>query len=116
MKLRRFLHHLHLKSSKYDLAFCWFNILSTKNPFKVMTPMYKRGAGLFVKTHHGRVRHVDESRSRDPAEWRMNHIRNFEGRGILLLRNPYTAVVSHWNHRLFFGSKFHKLIFSFIFC
>jgi hypothetical protein len=28
----------------------------------VLTPLYKRGAGFFVKTHHGVIRHVDEGR------------------------------------------------------
>ena len=63
------------------------------------TPYYKRGAGLLIKTHLGILKSVAEGRNRVFPEWRMSHIRNFEGRGILLIRNPYTAVISHWNHR-----------------
>ena len=30
-------------------------------------------------------------------EWRDRHIRTFAGRGILLIRNPYHAILSYWN-------------------
>ena len=58
----------------------------------------------------------------DNEEWRENHIKTFAGRGILLIRNPYRAMLSAWNHRTmthtglmdpleFQSSTFRKFIF-----
>ena len=30
--------------------------------------------------------------------WRLNHVHYFHGSGILLLRNPFLAIRSSWNH------------------
>ncbi|TRY78614.1 hypothetical protein TCAL_09488 [Tigriopus californicus] len=65
----------------------------------VLSPRYKRGAGLFVKTHHQVLQHVSEARKRESLSWRMRHIQNYHGRGILLIRSPYKTILSHWKHR-----------------
>ena len=31
-------------------------------------------------------------------KWRQDHIRQFVGGGILVIRNPYTAIISFWNY------------------
>ena len=38
------------------------------------------------------------SHGREPVEWRLNHVLHFHGSGILLLRNPFLAIRSSWNH------------------
>ena len=60
----------------------------------------------------------------DNLAWRENHINTFGGRGILLIRNPYRAILSAWNHmghlthkglidpRTFETSDFRKFVFS----
>ncbi len=40
----------------------------------------------------GKTRHSED------LGWRLEHILRFGGRGLLLVRNPYDAVVSYWNH------------------
>ena len=29
--------------------------------------------------------------------WRREHVADFGGRGVLVIRNPYKAILSHWN-------------------
>ena len=69
-------------------------------------PYYKRGAGLFTKTHHTTIETPGKVRERMPVDWRMNHMKAFFGyRGdaglgaVLLLRNPYDAILSYWAHK-----------------
>ena len=31
-------------------------------------------------------------------KWRQDHVRQFAGGGILVIRNPYTAIISFWNY------------------
>ena len=31
--------------------------------------------------------------------WRINHIKQFKGRGVLVIRNPYKAILSYWNFK-----------------
>ena len=102
-----------LKASVYcalcltdDCNIIWINLTCPLLSSSVLTPMYKQGAGLLVKTHHGVLKTTGQGRSRDLASWRMAHIRRFKGRGMLLLRNPYTTVISHWNHRLVYWKGF----------
>eukprot|EP00092_Neocalanus_flemingeri_P030481 GFUD01033089.1.p1 GENE.GFUD01033089.1~~GFUD01033089.1.p1 ORF type:complete len:320 (-),score=75.32 GFUD01033089.1:155-1114(-) len=33
-----------------------------------------------------------------PMTWRENHIQRFGGRAVVIIRNPYKAIVSRWNH------------------
>jgi len=65
----------------------------------VYTPQYKRGSSLIVKTHHAMILETNEPRRRENLFWRLSHLQRFNARGILLIRNPYTAIISHWNHR-----------------
>ena len=78
------------------------------------------GTTIVQKTHHTAVMSVDVDD--DNEEWRENHIKSFAGRGILLIRNPYRAMLSAWNHRTmthtglldpleFQSSTFRKFIF-----
>ena len=32
--------------------------------------------------------------------WRMRHIKFFGGRGVVIVRNPYKALISYWNHQV----------------
>lgn len=52
------------------------------------------GTTLVQKTHHTAVMTVDD----ENQAWRENHIRTFGGRGVLLIRNPYRAILSAWNY------------------
>ena len=44
-------------------------------------------------------------------KWRQNHVRQFVGGGVLVIRNPYNAIISFWNfeqtgtHTVFAGRK-----------
>ena len=78
------------------------------------------GTTIVQKTHHTAVFAVDVDD--DNQEWRENHIKSFGGRGVLLLRNPYRAILSAWNHRsmthtglldplTFQSSEFRKFVF-----
>ena len=53
------------------------------------------GSTLVQKTHHTSVIMMDEELYDE--EWRKDHIRTFGGRGILIIRNPYDAILSYWN-------------------
>ncbi len=66
-------------------------------------PTYKVGSTLFIKSHHqsaAMYMKVLDSKVRGSEDfgWRLNHILRFGGRGIVLIRNPYDAVISYWNH------------------
>ena len=32
------------------------------------------------------------------VKWRREHINSFKGRAIVIIRNPYKAIISNWNH------------------
>ena len=32
--------------------------------------------------------------------WRIRHIKFFGGRGVVIVRNPYKALISYWNHQV----------------
>ena len=55
------------------------------------------GTTIVQKTHHTAVLDVDPDD--ENQEWRENHIKTFSGRGVLLIRNPYRAILSAWHHR-----------------
>ena len=45
------------------------------------------------------------SQVRQPKEtqkflWRKRHIKFFGGRGVVIVRNPYRALISYWNHQV----------------
>ena len=37
-------------------------------------------------------------RSQESIEWRMSNIQHFKGRAVLIIRNPFAALVSSWRH------------------
>ena len=53
---------------------------------------YNDGATLLQKTHHSALH-----RKKFGLEWRQQHIRQFGGRGVLVIRNPYKAIISFYN-------------------
>ena len=53
------------------------------------------GSTIIQKTHHSSVRIMEEDQY--DLAWREQHIRTFAGRGILLIRDPYNAIISYWN-------------------
>jgi len=75
------------------------------------------GSTLVQKTHH-RAIFTDKTDHYDMG-WRVNHVRQFVGGGILVIRNPYQAIISFWNwektnkHSIFASTKsFCSLEFS----
>ena len=53
---------------------------------------YSDGSTLLQKTHHNAV-------YRFGLEWRKQHVRQFGGRGVLVIRNPYNAIISYFNYQ-----------------
>ena len=54
---------------------------------------YRDGSTLLQKTHHN----IDQSKIFE-LEWRQKQIRQFGGRGVLVIRNPYKAIISFYNY------------------
>ena len=52
------------------------------------------GSTLVQKTHHSAL-----GPHRKNFTWRIEHIEQFGGRGVLVIRNPYRAIISFWNHK-----------------
>ena len=61
---------------------------------------YNDGSTLLQKTHHSLSEVVYQS----GLEWRQKHIRQFGGRGVLVIRNPYKAIISYYNFKQTGGS------------
>ena len=57
---------------------------------------YKDGSTLVQKTHHSVV--LPGQSWTFSLTQRMKHIQQFGGRGVLVIRNPYKAFISHWNY------------------
>ena len=53
---------------------------------------YSDGSTLLQKTHHSAV-----GESHNSLTWRRHHIKQFGGRAVLVIRNPYKAILSYWN-------------------
>ena len=53
---------------------------------------YSDGSTLLQKTHHA----MPQSKI-FKLEWRLDHIRKFGGRAVLVVRNPYKAIISFYN-------------------
>ena len=75
---------------------------------------YRDGSTLLQKTHH-RALTVDRYKVRDGDNiimymkilwqdydlgWRRRHVSQFGGRGVLVVRNPYKAILSYWNFKV----------------
>ena len=59
---------------------------------------YNDGSTILQKSHHRAVYtpHYDELN----LAWRKKHIKQFGGRGVLVIRNPYKAILSYWNFKM----------------
>ena len=51
---------------------------------------FSDGSTLLQKTHHSALH-------QSALEWRQKHIRQFGGRGVLVIRNPYKALISYYS-------------------
>ena len=63
---------------------------------------YKDGSTIMQKTHH-RSLYLDKYKGYE-LKWRETHIMTFQGRAVLVVRNPYKAILSYWN---FFTTQSH---------
>jgi len=54
------------------------------------------GSTLVQKTHHRSI--FTEKTDNYGLEWRKAHVQKFIGGGVLIIRNPFTAIMSHWNY------------------
>jgi len=68
---------------------------------------YKDGSTIMQKTHHRSI-YIERYRQYD-FKWREDHVSSFEGRAVLVIRNPYKAILSYWN---FFNTKSHTNVIS----
>ncbi len=41
---------------------------------------------------------IDVTRGREDVTWRMRNVLAYSGRAILVIRDPFRAIVSYWNH------------------
>ena len=55
---------------------------------------YSDGSTILQKTHHRAL-----PGNTFGLEWRKEHIRQFGGRGVLVIRNPYKAIISFYNFK-----------------
>ena len=55
------------------------------------------GSTILQKSHH-RALYVSRY-SQYGLTWRRRHVRQFGGRGVLVIRNPYKAILSYWNFK-----------------
>ena len=58
---------------------------------------YRDGTTILQKTHH-RALYVSQYKNYGLA-WRRHHVQQFSGRGVLVIRNPYKAILSYWNFK-----------------
>lgn len=55
---------------------------------------FRDGSTLVQKTHHSSV---FDKRGQD-NEWRRRHVREFHGRAVVVVRDPYFAIIAYWNY------------------
>ena len=58
---------------------------------------FRDGTTILQKTHH-RALYVSQYKNYGLA-WRRRHVQQFSGRGVLVIRNPYKAILSYWNFK-----------------
>ncbi|TRY75277.1 hypothetical protein TCAL_00682 [Tigriopus californicus] len=85
-----------------------YGCVNYQNPEKNYVP----NSGLFEKTHLQHENRWKEpfsipgtdmrekmwSRWSEKLSWRLKHMSRLDGRAVLLIRNPYEAIISLWNH------------------
>ena len=61
---------------------------------------HQPGADLLVKSHHMRFSRQGRRQvtSEEDFDWRLDNIRYFGGEAVMLVRNPWDALRSSWNH------------------
>ena len=68
---------------------------------------YNDGSTILQKTHH-RSLYLGRYNAYD-MKWREEHVREFGGRAVVVVRNPYKAILSYWNY---FNTQSHTSIVS----
>ena len=68
---------------------------------------YKDGSTILQKTHH-RSLYIEKYTGYD-RKWRETHVAAFNGKAVMVIRNPYKAILSYWN---FFNTKSHTNVIS----
>ena len=58
---------------------------------------FNDGTTILQKTHH-RALYVSQYKHYG-LDWRKHHVQQFSGRGVLVIRNPYKAILSYWNFK-----------------
>ena len=61
---------------------------------------HQPGADLLVKSHHMRFSRQGRRQAtcEEDFDWRLDNIRYFGGEAVVLIRNPWDALRSSWNH------------------
>jgi len=60
------------------------------------TRNFKDGSTILQKTHHRTI--INSQYATFSLAWRQEHINMFGGRGVVVVRNPFKAVLSYWNY------------------
>ncbi len=58
---------------------------------------FRDGSTILQKTHHRALYDVP-AYMKYSLQWRTNHIKMFEGRAVVVVRNPFKAILSYWNY------------------
>ena len=67
----------------------------------------KPGREILIKSHHRKYHFYLNPFITDSWEWRAKDIEYFNGEGVLLIRNPFHAIRSSWNHIYGEGKDFN---------
>ena len=65
---------------------------------ELVKDFFVEGSNLLIKTHHQELQTEFEKHKRESLVWRIKHMMQYNGTGILLIRNPYDSIISAWNH------------------
>ena len=58
---------------------------------------FRDGSTIVQKTHHRSI-YVAHYAGYN-LQWRQKHVKQFGGRGVMVIRNPYKAILSYWNFK-----------------
>ena len=58
---------------------------------------FRDGSTIVQKTHHRSI--YQSTYNNYNLQWRQKHVQSFGGRGVMVIRNPYRAVLSYWNYK-----------------
>lgn len=67
----------------------------------------KPGKDILIKSHHRKYHFYLNPFITETWEWRVQDIEYFNGEGVLLIRNPFHAIRSSWNHMFGEGNDFN---------